>query len=365
MMKYSGKVLQFEMEGATSKEQEGLLKKPARDIAAYFVRAIKGRPDIADTILSITSTFDDQLEALRTSLSLRDFDTAEKRLQEMQPPEDQVRLVEYNVEKARFSLLTGKLPEAIKTSSECLAGVVENPLSQMTLLQIRGQARFHLGEVAEAKLDFISSSQLLSHAMWAQSGLTSLAYLVKIESDEGAFLKAQETFDLLNYYVQTLKPDLELWCARLLLVVRAEYHLARSKGDSAVARQALIESNELAKWSHDRTLLKRIEAEMKEAESCLEPHPLVRRHNWTYIPRQGLLIDFLNKTVDVVLADSVYGKFILKCQEGIAHEELFFSIWGIGYDKERHANHLRAIISKIRKKLPVGTVVNKDGRIYL
>lgn len=338
-------------------------------VVSYFLRHYRGRSDLASAInTAVDLSFVEALETARTYLATGSLEEAEKCLYSIQP-KDSAELAEYQLEYFRLRFFQGNLDDALAISDDLLSLSELSEISRMTCFQLRGHCWIMKSEFKKAVLELTRAVALAGVYPAARSAFSASALLVQAHAELGERKEAEILLQALQQRLSAFEG--ELWIDRLLIVLRAEALFCRSFSEHERCLNALIEAKELASWLGEKITVRRCEAELAE---LLKKAPLKAPQaasvyhfaGWCYFTRLNIVLGLFPKQIFSFQESPLVKKILITLSHGPLDAEAFFAaIWGFSYIPERHYTHLKATLSNVRKSLPKGALIFKNGIISL
>ncbi len=221
-----------------------------------------------------------------------------------------------------------------------------------------GQTHYSLGQFSQAEEHLTKSMDFLEFFPFARSAFVAGAHLIKLKSELKKFNEAQSVITFLEKKCKQVDQD-ETWLVRSLLLNRGKCHYFFHMGQMDERETCLLESFFIAEWVKDKLILRKCSQELADKT----PSP---DRNLNLLPLSGVLLIKNPRKVIRLAEHPVLVKIVALLLQGAqTSEQVFEKVWELKFDKERHDQHLRSTLSKLRKKLPPDTLVVKDGKIYL
>ncbi|MCK5072424.1 MAG: hypothetical protein KAQ98_03295 [Bacteriovoracaceae bacterium] len=350
-------------------------KKNGSEILSYYLRAYRGRLDLASIVGQSKKRPDflSILEQIRTELKKGNFKKAETLIVKT-TPNNELEKIELFLELTRLLIHKGKYEEAVRISDNVVNLTTTPPVSRMTLYQTRGHAYIALGDFNKAIKELESAITLSEVFPNASSGFSARTFLVKAYTELEKEDEAKQSCDILNKLLLDFKQN-EIWLDRLLSVLRAEYTYYRKFGCPIDAIIRLKEAEQISIWLEEKDTAKRCMEDMKQCFNELSPeqekqhkinNAILCFSGWQYFPRLNLILTISPKKIETLNDSPITKKILLELAERpLSNDDFFKKIWNIDYKIQQHAGHIRSTLSKIRKKLPKESLTVSDGIIYL
>lgn len=343
----------------TGTEKVSLGEMHSNDLVSYFLRDVRGRPMLAEQIRNLESSdsFLARLEDIRTYLERRDLMKA-KALIDSCIAETATDHAELLLEKARYYFfssnfdLTIEILNCLVVNKDCAA------TTKMTAHEMLGQSYYGLDNVEKAIEHLKKATQQLEFLPYVYSGFVAGAHLVKLFAELKNFAEAKS---VLNFLSQVLNgtSDQDIWISRKLLFLRALFHF--QKLCAASSETSLQEAFVIASWLDDQNMIAKCEADflaMGFVKPKLENLNFLSSSELLLIMRPRFCCRFDNSPILLKLFEAL-------AKGPMKSEDLFLEVYGYPYDKERHSNHLRSMLSKLRKKLPPNFLMVSGGVVAL
>lgn len=362
-----GELKKIEMELATTgKTTFEVSKDSAISLFQHFVRGYMGRTDLASGMGLAHSQdvdFSINLERVRNYLSVQDSGAALEILEQMNPSND-YEVAEHNLEIARCHFINGQFQNCINKLDLNFSNKEALPVTLMTSYQLKGRCLQLMGRVVEAEQALLSSHTLSMAYPFSNSGFVAKAFLVQLYSESQKQIKAQEFLSIIEN-VLNAEISVDLWATRKLIALRAQSHYLRAFGTKEELKKTLLLAKALAEFLNDKYMIGRCTDELVVLSDLNEDKQVYTFTSWSYIPELKLIVklfpkEFIRLNDNPIMVD-ILNHLILGSQ---SQDNLFQLVWKIPY-QERHANHLRATFSKLRKHLPTGALSVSDGIVSL
>jgi tetratricopeptide (TPR) repeat protein len=333
-------------------------------IVSYLLGTHKGRIDLASTVQANISNGDFALkiEKVRTYLGSNKLDEAKSVIDKIRPNSSNERSELY-LEEAKYYTYLNQYIKVISIIKHALKETKLAPVSRVTLLQILGHAYMcqncyqqAVGILEDAKNLAIIFPRLPSSYQISSCLIHSYAHLNREN-------KAREELLELKKRVSIIK-DSDEWLARFLIYKRALAGYNKFYATDEKKFTNLVEAKILSKWLGQINIYNKCVQELKDFN--LSKKVIHRYSDWTYIT-EGSIILFHNKIeFKRINKSSLMLKMLTLLILGPVSQEVFFKeIWNLELKTETHILHIRANLSKLRKYLPVNSLVLKDGIIHL
>ena len=332
----------------------------SNQLISYFLRDVRGRKDLAGVLENSDSakTFSALLERIRSCITTLNLVDA-KKLIEQCVPESQHEQIELNLEHARCCFYTENFLTCIDLLQIIIGNRESLPTSRMTAFELLGQTYYKVGKTDEAISFLTRASAQLEFFPYAISGFVAGAHLVKIQSEQGDYSAAFSALDYLNGKLSRIQDD-EIWLSRILLILRAKYHIFQNQKNKELALHHLQEAFWVSKWLGDLEMTDKCLCDFESLQTTPS-----KAKNFMYLPTIDGLLLFLPKRFIRFEKSPVLRKIIQCLLAGPkTHEELFSEVWGLRFNKEQHSNLIRTALTKLRAKLPDNFLKVSDGRIY-
>ncbi|MEK6705023.1 MAG: hypothetical protein AAB116_17075 [Candidatus Poribacteria bacterium] len=338
---------------------------------SHFLRAFCGRADLAQaSLLKQADDYFHKLEDVRTALFMDQLGTAQSLLTNLEP-KTAYELAEKNIEETRLAIFNGDLLKALSISGSTLKSEALKPVSRLVLIQLRGHAYLMLKQPYQAIEELQRANGLIQLYPLASSSFSIGAFLVQAYTEITDKENAEHELNKLFANINNLKKD-GLWLDRLLTGLRSECHYLRKFGNDLERYVRLLEAKEIARWLNDVGTQKKCKAELNEIlgtnkEVGASKNKVHIFHLWSYLERQELILSYAPKRIQILYDRPIAKKILntLSTRSSISLQDLFKVVWDLELNQERYNQHLRAIISKIRKLIPDGTLQVKNGFICL
>jgi hypothetical protein len=341
-------------------------------VASFFLRR-NGRADLSRGVLALqpeNSEFGLLLERVRTHFSQGDLIRAKAELGKIRP-KGSLESAEIALEKCRLATAENRHSEAIQEATLALELPEVQPWTRMTLYQVRAHSCLELRDLAGARRDLWDARSIADLFPLMSTTISILRFMVKVEVLDGQFIAAENHLKLLLSIFSEL-PLTERWIDWRLTALRAEADFFASVNQGSRRTQALQEGIEISRWIGDRVTQKKCEDELRDTLSATysQPSPelqVLSRPSWSYLPRFALILRHSPKAFHT-LEDSPVTRSLL--EELLRHDclpnsEIFQRVWKLKFNKERHDSHLRNALSKLRKVLPKGALIQTDSQVRL
>ncbi len=345
----------------TGTDNISLQESDSNELVSYFLRDVRGRPDLAQAVQqnSTNTGFSSILEQIRILIEADKLNEAKALIDRTvtTTPQEQAELM---LEQGRYYFFVGELA----TSTEILNKLCQNkdaiPTTRMTSYELAGQAWCLAGNI-EKGLDCLrKATKQLEFLPYVLSGYVAGAHLIKTLSELGQFTKAKVTLNFLKNKLTQLSGD-EIWLARKLLVLRGEVHLYKNMNEQENMRVSLKDAFGVAHWLEDRDMVMKCVQDYEALDLALPT-----ANNINFIANAGALLIMAPKHFGRFDKSPVLAKMLqLILESPISTEDLFQATYRYPFDRQRHSNHLRAMLSKLRKKLPSNSLKIVNGRIEL
>lgn len=331
-------------------------------VISHFLRAYRSRTDLAE-IMPRSNDFSSQLERMRNFLASGDLVSADSLLQKMKAGND-FEAAELALETFRLRFFQGRQEEALSISESLLENPYLSEISRMTCYQLRGSLFLQRKEYEQAIDELKLAATLAEIYVLASSAFSTRAFLVQAYVEVGKVTEAQDTLESLRLSLSAIAQS-ELWLDRLLTVIRAECHFYRVTKNFERWKSAAFEGSILSDWIGDRITKEKCEKELRDNLISV-PFSATLFSGWAFLPERGLVLHMSPKKIIRVEHSPVALKiFTLLSGQALPADMLFEKVYGFRFSTERHSNHLRAILSKLRRLLPAGALAVKDGIISL
>ncbi|MDZ4662547.1 MAG: hypothetical protein SGJ18_13125 [Pseudomonadota bacterium] len=356
------KQMKFEMNIAkTGDAAISLADQGSAELVSYYLRDVRGRVDLASEVQrkSGYESFTEQLEAIRTHIANEDYKKAKEMIDSCVTESIEERS-ELSLERARYYFYT--LEYGI--SKEILQHLIVDRdvllTTKITSYELLGQSYYHLGHTDRAVSNLKKSLNYLDYMPFVISSYVAGAHLVKIKSEQNKFSEAKEILDYLKQKLRGIKQD-EIWLARNLLVARGYCHYLKRQGKVQELRSLLHETLAIALWLGDLEMTERCRRDLKDLGEVE-----LKSKNINFLEGLGVLLITNPKSISRFENSPTLSKVLICLLRGEKTlEDLFTDVYDLKYDKERHDMHLRALLSKLRKKLPPNALQVKAGLIKL
>jgi tetratricopeptide (TPR) repeat protein len=336
--------------------QKGEIKlgsgEDSTQVLSYYLRDHQGRSDLSQ-LLQVAkpekNSFSKNLEEIRNLLANGDIEEANNLIGST-PAIDVTEKLELLLEKSRYRYFRNEFESAI-TLLEIITKQEETlPISRLTAFQLLGVCYYQLGQPETAIEALKKVVNLWEIFPYAHSGASGAAHLVKIYSDQKDFTAADRVLTRMQGWLEE-QAGADLWLSRQLLFLRAKYHFHKNKSERTEAAELLKESFVLAKWLGDWEVVAVAEADLKILG--IE----IKIGTWEFLKFSEVIL-ITNPLKAHFLKDKpvLKGLLISLLNSPKTEEELFMEVWGMNYSNERHSDHLRKTLSKLRKILPVRTI---------
>ena len=330
-------------------------------LVSYYLRDVRGRVDLAEAVNQKphAESFESHLESIRIHIANEEFTLAKEAI-DLCVSESKEEQSELSLERARYYFYT----KEYGISKEILQHLINDRdvlmTTKVTSYELLGQSYYYLGHVERAISNLKKSMDYLDYMPFVISSYVAGAHLAKIFSEQKKFSEANEILTFLRQKLRGIKQN-EIWLSRALLVVRGNCHYLKNLGQTEKLRSLLHETLAVATWLGDLEMTERCRRDLTElGELVLKPK------NINFLSQLGVLLISNPKSVGRFDASPILSKALTVLIMGEKSlEELFEYVYEYKYDKERHNIHLRALLSKLRKKLPPNALLVKDGVISL
>lgn len=329
---------------------------------SYFLRATNGRSDLAKLVqVTAPESFTNSIEKIRTAVYEGNYDLAQS-LASALSCSTEIEKAELNVELARIALYTNKTELSLELIKSCLSASELSITTKITLLQMQGHALLSAQRHSEAIESLKSAVTMATVFPNLSSSFSARAFLVRAYAELKQFSNAEFELFCMSQQLSKIEQS-EMWLDRTLTFLRAKSIHLKEK-NSLLERNAILqEAAEIAKWLGDKG------SELKSRGEILGDDIkgiVLRFSGWSYLPQLDLILNYETKKIDFLKDSPIAKKVILVLSGGgISSDKLFERVWGLKYEQDRHAVHLRAMLSKMRKKLPSNTLQVKDGVVFI
>jgi hypothetical protein len=231
----------------------------------------------------------------------------------------------------------------------------------MTAHQLKGRA-FHLtGNFQDAEAHLIKAHDLSSAFPFANSGFVAKAYLVHLYAELKQKAYAEKFLNIIDAIVNSEISD-DLWISRKLIGLRARSHFERAFGTIETLKETLYGALALAQHLDDVYMINKCEEDLQKCGAEVTANKIIKNFtSWSYIPKFQLLLKEFPKEIVRLGDNPVMTEILNQLMDGPKDQiKLFEAVWKIPFN-ERHANHLRALFSKLRKFLPQGALKVQNG----
>lgn len=328
------------------------------DGISYYLRAHNGRRDLGEVVRanSQSTQFLSQLENIRTFFKRFEYQQAKNIIDQCQPT-SVVEQNELNLENARYYYFVHEYQTAFEILQKLIDSSDVLLTSRITANEIAGQCLYHLHKKETAISYFKKSMQYLETLPFTFSAFVAGAHLVKTYSELKDFKKASSALSFLKKCLGKVKQE-EAWASRQLLLIRARCHFFKNSDDRSMYESHLLEALHLADWLGDKHTKNLCEKEL----GAVAPST----NNMVLLPHSSVLLFRNPKKVSRLEGAEMLAKILMLLQvRPYTEEELFAAVWNLEYHKERHSAHLRATLSKLRRKLPDNSLLLSQGVIAL
>lgn len=294
------------------------------------------------------------LENLRNYIKMGDLDQSHIEIQNIEPQIDSNNVLypEFLLEKARFFLLIKNEFEALKITAEILSKNGVSSLTKMTTCQLRADLYFKIGDLSSAEQNARKAVVESLRFPIASSRFSAIGFLIIILGHQGQLDEASRWLQNLRSLVDGIKQD-NVWLDRMLILQRTYFRYYSINGEVHRALGHLSISKELAQWSGEQELVQRCINDGHEQQVLDFAPEIYEKGHLTWIPSISVLLDKANNIFYRLQPESVQVKMLHCILTQVKNsEQMFESIWGLSYDKERHSSLLRTHLYQLRKKIP-------------
>lgn len=338
-----------------------LADEGSREIVSYFLRDVRGRIDLAETIRqkSESTSFSAKIESIRMHIINGELSLAKAEI-DLCVSETKDEQSELSLERARYYFYS----QEYGISKEILQHlIVDKDLlmtTKITSYELLGQSYFNLGDIDDAITNLKKAMDYLDYFPFIISAYVAGAHLVKIKSEQNKFSEADDVLTFLRQKLRGIKQD-EVWLSRSLVVARGYYHYLKNTGQVKLQVELLHETLAIAIWLNDLEVITKCRRDLSELDIAE-----VEAKNVNFLPTIGALLISIPKSTSRFGSSPILSKALTSLMSGEkTFDELFENVYGFRFDKERHNMHLRSLLSKLRKKLPPNMLVVKNGIIVL
>lgn len=356
--------LEIERKLAAGEASQISLTKNSSEIVSYFLRAFRGRNDLSDVVKATAKSdpFLSRLEIIRTYLRANKLQEALAIIAEITPT-NELEESELQLEKCRYHLFRSDWQKVLDLSEPLLGLSFVAAQTKMTLFQIRGLAFMKLNRFEEAIQDLKVAISFSEFFPEASSGFVAHTVSIHAHACAGKREQAQSLLDQTESLLHKVD-DVDAWTEKKMQQLRARFHFANHFGSKQEAFEFLTEAHELAKWLDLKTTEAMCESDMRDF-STYRCEVIRKFDSWTYLPRLRLILWLNPKTaVRTDQSELTHNMIELLAKQPRTQDELFESLWGIKL-KNEYENHLRSILSKVRSKLPPGSILLKSKTVSL
>ncbi|MFZ4715096.1 MAG: hypothetical protein ACOYL6_15350 [Bacteriovoracaceae bacterium] len=348
-------------------------KLGSANLVSYFLRSYYGNVTASEAIkeaLPHHSGFDQQIDMIRDLLRTHRLDEAKEKLQTIVPETDEEKC-EYLLEKARQALFSGEYQTVIDSTSDPTIHQCKNPVTRMTIHQIRGHAYIELSLWSKAESELQIAILYAKEFTQASSAIASYGFMIMIYCHLNDKQKADEFHQNQQLILDGLKEkgQEEAWLDRYLIFQRSKSRLLRRFGTQQELESVLAEAFIIAKWANNKTIQNKCQQELAELGiDTNQKEKLKHVHffaHWIYLEKSKIILSTTESKIERLESNPLFQKMILVLKNGPIKEEDFFrQIWNLPFS-EKHSSHLRANLSKLRKKLPSQSLKVTDQFINL
>lgn len=327
--------------------------------AAQYLRAYLNRTDLAMVVVSQgQNNFDIQIEKSRNLIASGKYNEAQSVLQSLAPSTPNEN-GEYAIEMSRILHYANNNDECINLCNKTLLMPELNPVSRMTITQIRGVSYIQTQDYNSALIDL---HEVAAHATlfpYSKAIVCAIAYLVWLYCHLNNRDEAQKYLLQLQHHLDLIQENKSVWISRLLFYIRAQFHFETKFGVSVKSNTALMDSLFLAQWLDDNETVKK--AKMDIAKRDLQ---VVFYEKWYWIESQKIVLWKGTTAFTNLQASPLLCKLIEVLKTGPkSFDSLFEQTWGLKYES-RHEKTLRSTLSKLRKVLPGNSLLVKESIVY-
>ncbi len=339
------------------------------ELASMIIRTGRGNIDVSHALINISNSnsLAKKIEDMRNNIGLGNYENAKEIASEIDKSLlDEMSATEFGLEETRILIFEGKFEEAIKYSERFLKSMPMSPVTKLTFLQIRGHALISLNKYELAVIELhkaITIGKLFPHV---QSFYSSLACMVLALTKMNNAIYAQRYLKILKSKVDEFAGQ-ECWPDRFMVYMRAKTFLHKLRGEFKELSATLKECREVSLWLNDVSTAEKCEKELNEIDEENKSDIVTKNFdNWCFLENEGLILHYNPKTFYHLQNSPLLIQIIkLLGQKEISYEDFFETIWKQKYDPERHGNHIRSYLSKIRKYLPLNALQVKSEMISL
>lgn len=340
----------------------------AGEALSLYLRAVKGRLDFAQVLGGDTRTELSILEKIRSEIFKGALDNAQVLIDSLREVRSQIPECEINLEQARIFVRQRKFGEVIDVLANNVDASKVPETTVLTSLQLMGHALFEIGRYSEA-VEILNRAISLGEIFKNISPVASAkAFLILAYAGLNQIEKSQEILMQMQAEIDLLEDDSQ-WADRCLTLLRTKSRIRNTEELKKCAIESLQEAYYLAKWIGDEHCAGQCQQDLAllGSSAAHAPENLVFKSNGLiYLRRQRCILTDVPKHIERLHKSPVAEKIIgFLCDGERTLDLLFKHVWNLDFDAERHGTHLRATISKVRKLLPQGRLVVKDGVVKI